>query len=321
MSSQRLRQTSRGERITKEELRINSLQLDAMDATARRMAIIALLTGIVLPLGDLWMSLTSYSYAKLHLFIIAPVAFLYFVPPRPLSDAHPGVQRFAYTMMFVVAVVAVVYCVSGWDQILYQTGVYTCSNTFMTLLHIPIEEWVWCVDHTFLAGLWVMSIWHSRPISQTSCSSHVGFRAVAAVACLAVAYYGYMLKIQDKSQFYIGLTLQHIFPILAIQFVMSGHIYFQCPHECLLGILGPSVYVIIVDVYAVVKGIWMSADEFTTGIKVFGIKMEYIVVYTLTSSMASQAMVGFIRLSEIYQAMRKKTGSPFKAAALALTWG
>ena len=292
-----------------------------MDDAARRMAIIALLTALVLPLGDLWMSLTSYSYAKLHLFIIAPVAFLYFVPPRPLSDAHPGVRRFSYTMMFIVAMVAVVYCVTGWDQILYQTGVYTCSNTFMTLLHIPIEEWVWCVDHTFLAGLWVMSIWRSRPVPLSSSSARVGFRAVAALACLAVAYCGYVLKIQDKSQFYIGLTLQHIFPILAIQIVMSGHIYLQCPRECLFGILGPSVYVIIVDVYAVVKGIWKSADEFTTGIEVFGIKVEYIVVYTLTSSMASQAMVGFIRIGEIYQALRKKTGSPIKAAALALTWG
>ena len=81
------------------------------------------------------------------------------------------------------------------------------------------------------------------------------------------------------------------------------------------------MYVIIVDVYAVVKGIWASADEYTTGVEVFGIKIEYIVVYTLTSSMASQAMVGFIRFGEIYQAMWKRTGSSIKAAALAFVWG
>ena len=268
------------------------------------------------------MSLTSYTYAKLHLFILAPVTFLYLVPPQPLSTAYPGVRRFAYTMMLIVSLVAVVYCVTGWDRILYQTGVYTCSNTFMILLSIPIEEWIWCVDHTILAGLWVMSIWQSRPVPQKRRSAHVGFRAAAALTCVAVAYYGYTLKIQDKSQFYLGLTLQHTFPILAIQFVMSGHIYLQCPRECILGVLGPSIYVIIVDVYAVIKGIWQSSDEFTTGIEVFGIKIEYILVYTLTSSLASQGIVGFIRFGEICHAVHKRTGASLvKSAALALVWG
>ena len=265
---------------------------------------------------------TSYTYAKLHLFVVAPAAFLYLIPPRPLSHAHPRVRQFGYTMMCIISVVAVVYCVTGWDRILYQTGVYTCSNTFMTLLHIPIEEWVWCVDHTLLAGLWVMSVWRSRPVSQTSRGARVIFRSLSAFACLAVAYYGYTLKIQDKSLFYLGLTLQHTFPILALQFVMGGHIYLQCPRECILGLLGPSLYVIAIDVYAVIKKIWESSDEFTSGMEVFGIKIEYIVVYTLTSSLASQGMVGVIRFAEIYQDIRKRTRhSMIKSAAMAFTWG
>ena len=296
--------------------------LVGMDPTLRRLAIIALLTAVVLPLGDLWMSLTSYSYAKLHLFILAPVTFLYVIPPRPLSTARPEVRQFGYTMMLIVSLIAVVYCVAGWDRILYQTGVYSCSNTFMTLLSIPIEEWVWCVDHTFLAGLWVMSIWISRPVPQTRRSARVGFRVAAALTCLAVSYYGYTIKIRDKSHFYLGLTLQHTFPILAIQFVMSGHIYLQCPRECILGVLGPSIYVIIIDVYAIIKGIWSSSDKFTTGLNVFGIKIEYIVVYTLTSLLASQALVGFIRFGEIYHDVRKRTGASLvKSVALTFIWG
>ena len=148
------------------------------------------------------------------------------------------------------------------------------------------------------------------------------FRFASALACLAVAYYGYTLKIHDKSLFYLGLTLQHIFPILALQFTVSGHIYLQCPRECILGLLGPSLYVILIDAYAVIKKIWESSDEFTSGVDIFGIKIEYIVVYTLTSSMASQGIVGFIRFGEIYQAIRKRTGySMVKSAALAFTWG
>ena len=293
-----------------------------MDTSPRRLAIIAVLIAIVLPLGHLWMSLTTYSYAKLHLFILAPVAFLYFVPPRPLSNAHPGVRQFGYTMMLIVSGVAVVYCVTGWDRELYQNGVYSCPNTFTTLLDIPLEEWVWCVDHTILAGLWVMSIWHSRPVPPTRGSARVAFRAAAALVCLAGAYCGYILKLQDKSLFYIGLTLQHTLPVLAIQFIMSGHIYLQCPRECILGIMGPSVYVIAVDVYAINKGIWQIGEEFTMGSYLLGIRVEYILIYTLTSALASQGILGFIRYAEIYQAVKKRTESSIiKSAALTFVWG
>ena len=78
-----------------------------------RLAIVAVLTAVVLQLGALWMYYTTYSYAKLHLFILAPLALLYLVPPRPLSNAHPGVRQSGYTIMLVLAVVAVVYCVAG----------------------------------------------------------------------------------------------------------------------------------------------------------------------------------------------------------------
>ena len=294
----------------------------SMDTTSRRLAIIAVLIAVILPLGVLWMSLTMYSYAKLHLFILAPVALLYLVPPRPLSNVHPGVRQFGYTMLLVLAVVAVVYCVAGWDRILYQTGVIICTNSYGHLLGIPYEEWFWCVDHTVLVCLWVMSIWQSRPVPQTRHSARVGFRIVSALVCLAVAYYGYILQGQGKSYFYLGLTLLHTFPIFALHFAASGHLYLQCPRECILGILVPSVYVIGVDTFAIYKGIWQISEEFTIGSHVLGIIIEHIVIYTLTTALASQSIIGFLRMTEIYQAIRKKTGPSIKAMALsAYSWG
>ena len=292
-----------------------------MDTTSRRLTIIAVLIAVILPLGDLWMSLTTYSYAKLHLFILAPLALLYLVPPRPLSNVHPGVRQFGYTMMLVLAVVAVVYCVAGWDRILYQTGVIICTNSYGRLFGVPYEEWFWCVDHTVLACLWVMSIWHSRPVPQTRRSGHIGFRVGSSLVCLALAYYGYILQGHGKKYFYLGLTLLHTFPIFALHFATVGHFYLQCPCECILGILVPSVYVIGVDTFAIYKGIWQVSEEFAIGSHVLGIRTEHIVIYTLTTALASQAMVGFLRTAETYQAIRKRTGSSIKSVALSYSRG
>ena len=272
------------------------------------------------------MSLTSYSYAKLHLFILAPSALLYFLPPRPLSNVKPGVRSAGYSFTVVLGVIALVYSVTGWDRILYQNGVISCSSSYGSLFYVPYEEWCWCIDHTMLVCLWVMSIWDSRPVPQTRGSSHFGFRIVSTLALLAVAYFGYILQGYGKEYFYIGLTLLHTFPILAIHFATIGHIYLQYPGQCFISVAVPSVYVLGIDTFAINKGIWSVTDEFTTGTFLFGIRMEHIVVYTLTTLLASQSVVGFLRCAEIYQAVQKRNSeerSTFKSVfqGIAFLWG
>ena len=292
-----------------------------MDPTHRRLAIIVLLTAIVLPLGDLWMSLTSYSYAKLHLFILAPVAFLYLIPPRPLNNAHPEVRRVGYAVTLILGIVAVVYSVAGWDRILYQAGVVLCSSSYGSLFSVPYEEWFWCVDHTALVCLWVMSIWKSHPVpTKTRESAHVGFRLVAMIAFLAMSYYGYILQNQGKNYFYLGLTFLYTFPIIALHFATVGHMYLQFAREYALGVVVPSVYVLVIDTYAIHKGIWRISNEFTTGIFVLGISLEHLLIYTLTTALASETMLAFLRFAEIYRAVQKESRASLISVALGI-WG
>ena len=285
-----------------------------------RLAIIAALTAVVFLLGNLWMCLTTYSYVKLHLFILAPAAFLYFVPPRPLSEAHPAVRRFGYISMLVLAIVAVTYSVAGWDHILFKAGVVSCPSSIGSLHDVPYEECFWCIDYTLLISLWVMSIWRSHPVSHIRGDPCVGFRAASTLVCLAIAYYGHILQGHEKNTFYLGVTLQHTFPILAVLFAATGHLYLQCPRECILGVV-PSFYAIAVDTLAIHNGIWQVSGDFISGKYVFGITIEHILIYTLTTAMASLPLVGFLRAAEIYQVLRKRTGSTLKALALVYVWG
>lgn len=111
-------------------------------------------------------------------------------------------------------------------------GSYTISNWCRILLllwkfivGVAYEEWFWCIDHNILACLWVMSIWYSHSVPQTRRTAHVGFRVASTLVCLAIAYYGYTLQGQGKNFFYLGLTFQHLLPILVVQFAFSGHTY------------------------------------------------------------------------------------------------
>ena len=132
-----------------------------------RLAITAVLTAVTWALGSLWMSYTSYTYAKLHLFLLVPLFLLMFLPPRPLSNAHPVVQYFGYGTTVILSVVAVVFSGLTWDTLLWKEGVlHIYTGTMGEIIGLPYEEAFWCVDHTFFAAFWVMSIWRSTPVTE-----------------------------------------------------------------------------------------------------------------------------------------------------------
>ena len=230
-------------------------------------------------------------------------------------------HRVGYAVTLILCIVAVVYSVAGWDRILYQAGVVFSASSYGSLFSVPYEEWFWCVDHTALVCLWVMSIWKSHPApTKTRESAHIGFRLVVTIACLAMAYYGYVLQNQGKNYFYLGLTFLYTFPIIALHFATVGHMYLQFSSEYLLGVVVPSMYVLIIDTYAIHKGIWQISDEFTTGIFVLGVSVEHLLIYTLTTALASETMLAFLRFAEIYRVVRKENGASLLTVALGI-WG
>ena len=203
-----------------------------------------------------------------------------------------------------------------------QTGVIHCSTSFGALFYVPYEEWLWCADHTMLVCLWVMTIWSSRPVQQKRGDSFVGFRIVSTLTFLVLALIGYIILSRNKNFFYIGLTLVFTCPIFALQFAKVGHIYLQYPREYIVGFIVPSVYVLAIDTLAMKKGIWSINPEFATGNYILGMPMEHMAIYTLTTALASQSMIGFLRNAEIYQTIPKdeKGASSIKSMATKI-WG
>ena len=184
-------------------------------------AIIAVLTAAAWFLGDLWMSQTKFTYARMHIFMFAPIVLLFLVPPGLLSKSNPTVRFVGYAIVALLCVVAVVFSVLTWDRELWSSGaVFICDTleSFGSILAVPYEEVVWCVDHTILVGFWVMSIWRAdRPVPKTPGSSLLGTRCAAAVACLAIGFYGYVLLGKELKYFYLGVQLVWILPNLAIE--------------------------------------------------------------------------------------------------------
>ena len=292
----------------------------------RQLTIIAVLTAASWLLGELWMSQTKYTYAGLHIFVLAPIGCLLLVPPGLLSKSNPTVRFVGHAIMVLLCVVAALYSVLTWDGVLFSKGVvYICDRleSFGSLLEVPYEEVVWCVDHTIIVGFWVMSIWRAdRPVPKTRGSSLLGFRCAAAVACLAIAYYGYILLGKEPKYFYLAVQLIWIFPVLGLQYFLGGHVFVPYAREYILGIVVPSAYIIGIDMWATYRNVWGVAEELVVGAAVSGLVFEQELVYVLTTTLAAHGAIAALRLTEIYLAIRPLVkGPPLKVFFLALLWG
>jgi len=292
----------------------------------RQLAIIAVLTAASWFLGELWMSQTKYTYAGLHIFVLAPIGCLFLVPPGLLSKSNPTVRFVVYVILVLLCVVAVLSSVLTWDGVLFSKGVvYICntSDSFGSVLDVPYEEVLWCVNHTLFVGFWVMSIWRAdRPVPKTRGSSLLGFRCATAVACLAIAYYGYMLLGKEPKYMYLAVQLMWIFPILGLQYFLGGHLYVPYVREYLLGIIIPYVYFSGVDKWAAYRNVWCLSDHYVVGAAISRMVFEQELLCVLTTTLVVHGVIAALRFTEIYLAIRPLVkGSLLKVFVLTLLWG
>ncbi len=278
---------------------------DWLAMSVHRLSIIGAVSAAGIVLAVLWMSATTHTYARLHLFIMIPALLLMFVPPLPLSNfPDPAMKNFPYIISILLLTFAFAFS-APWEYVLCSTGVLRFNEAAMfgTLAYIPYEEIFWWVDHSLLAAFWVMSIMPCKPVPKSG-NPHILFRVIGVLFSLGVMYYGYYLYDRNGPTFYMSVHLMFAFPVIAIQFLFCGHLLREYPREWILGILVPSLLTILTDRYALHMGIWEVDPVLSTGIDVYGFKLEHVLAYSLTTALAVQTVIPNLRSMQLYKARR-----------------
>ncbi len=290
--------------------------------TVHRLSIIGAVSAAGIVLVAMWMSATTHTYPRLHLFLMIPALLLMFVPPLPLSNfPDPTMKNFPYIISVVLIAFAFAFS-APWENFLGYMGVlhFNESAALGALGYIPYEEYFWWVDHSLLAAFWVMSIMPCKPVPKSG-NPHVLFRIIGVLFSLGMTYYGYYLYDSNGPTLYVSVTLMFIFPVFAIQFLVCGHLLRQYPREWLLGILVPSIHTILIDRYALHVGIWNISTELTTGIGAYGFILEHILAYSLTTALAVQTVIPNLRSMQLYKARRYTSRSVGEAIIRLYTLG
>jgi len=270
-------------------------------ASALRGQGLRVLAGLLLAAGLLLLAFRmELSYFRLHLFLLGPVIVLALVPPRPLQDAPRKLRRTGYLMVPVMILVVAAFS-TVWDNYVASWGVWTFDSHAMlgTAGFIPFEEYFWFIDHTLLVSFWVLSLWsvkQTRPMLSARPSRKPCL--VGAVLCLATAAAG-VVMIRFDPTFWLGVILAFMGPVSAYQWWSGGHFLLEQRREWLLGIAVPSLYLIGLDTWAIHEGVWAISEQFTTGVRILGVQIEQILIYSYTTTLVAQAFVAYLRRTEV----------------------
>jgi len=236
--------------------------------------------------------MTPETYLGFHLVFVLPVILLLAALTYARAAAIWG--RVPFFGLGIILVLAVVYT-TPWDNLLIEQGVWAYGDG-VTVAHIwaaPIGEYLFFVLQPILVALWLYNL---EIPTDGDLSLPIRTRLLGLFGGLSVGAVGVALLLAGPSTLYLGAILAWAGPILAIQWAFGWPHLIRARRAVAFGIGVPTVYLWIIDRYAIANGLWRISETYTVGIAPFGLPIEEAVFFLVTSVFIVQGLVLYLWL-------------------------
>lgn len=185
-----------------------------------------------------------------------------------------------------MVLIAVVYT-TPWDNYLVATGVWWYDRalvTGITLGWVPLEEYVFFVLQTIMAGLWLLFVSRHVRVS-TPFVARPGIR-VGAVALVGLGWLASVLVLLSgwMPGNYLSLELAWALPPIILQLAVGADILWHYRRLVALVIIPTTLYLSAMDVLAIGSGTWTISPDHTLGMLLpGGLPLEEAVFFLLTN--------------------------------------
>ncbi|HEX6271115.1 MAG TPA: lycopene cyclase domain-containing protein [Anaerolineales bacterium] len=213
---------------------------------------------------------------------------------KPMIDFSNG--RMVWIAIGIHSLLAVLYT-TPWDNYLVATGVWYYNPDLVTgilLGYVPIEEYIFFVLETLLAGLWWWFLARRIAIPSTPASSGRGgfspdkILVYLSTSLLAVVWLicTYLFFFGEAKWTYLSIMFFWALPPLAMQVLFGADILWHYRKLVLLAVLVPGTYLSLMDIVALGDTTWAISPAQTTGVLFFGIlPLEEVAFFFITNMM------------------------------------
>ena len=238
--------------------------------------------------------MTLETYLGIHIvFVLPPILAL-----AVLTYVRPSVDwgQVPFLGLFVILILALTYT-TPWDNMLIERGVWWYSDgvAMATVWAAPIGEYLFFVLQPILVALWLYNL----DIPTDGSLQIPGRTRLAGLAAgTAIGAFGVGLLLAGPSTLYFGAIVAWAGPILAIQWAFGWPHLVRARKAVALGVGVPTVYLWIVDWYAIANGLWTISTDYTVGLAPFGLPIEEAVFFLVTNVFIVQGLVLYLWLVE-----------------------
>lgn len=229
------------------------------------------------------------SYLAFHAVFTLPLLCLlwYLVPTYSTVRRRRG----AIGLSILVAI-AYAYT-TPWGSYMIQRGVWWYGDGVVTasLLSIPAGEYLFFAVQTLTVGFYLY--WRGFDPSYQSGDFARSPRIAGVIGGAVLFGGGLWMVVHQSSWLYLGGLLAWVGPVVALQWAVGGGYLVRKPRAWVEASLVPTVYLWIIDRWAIGRGLWVLSEQYTTGIAPFGLPIEEILFFVSAGVMTVTGLVLF----------------------------
>ncbi len=221
-----------------------------------------------------------------------------------------------------------------WDNYILAQKVwmYGPDRVMGVIGYVPIEEYAFFLIQTVFSGLWTLLVltrtlepksiktsaqeMTSKKDNSLSRSSLLSFanvndpqikwtKPLITLFLFGVFFYGVYALTEEKS-FYIGLILAWATPVVLLQFIIGGQHLLVNKKVFLICAMVPTLYLWLIDYFAIYDQIWLISDQYTLGLKLGVLPLEEMAFFLITNIMVVQGLLLFLIMRDTVKEVTKK---------------
>ena len=256
------------------------------------------------------------TYLQFHFIFILPAIVVVLI----FSLRSSALSRWFWIGLGAHVFMALVYT-TPWDNYLVKSGVwsYGSDRVLAVIGYVPIEEYLFFVLQSLLAGLMVAALSFlrkqtenylqaetqtpARQYQQRFSFSLQAFRwAVVCLMFTTVLCAVYVLVSSAKYEhlIYLGLILSWSLPVLTLHWAYDGLTLIKQWRWVLTSFIVPTLYLCFCDRFAIIHGIWSVSSKKSTGLFILALPIEEALFFLVTNMMITQGLILFLSAGEVF---------------------
>ena len=229
------------------------------------------------------------TYLGFHLVLTLPLLVLLWVL---IPDYEPTRRRRGAVGLTILVAIAYAYT-TPWGSYMIRRGVWWYGDGVVTasLLSIPAGEYLFFAIQTLTVGFYLY--WRGFDPRYEPGDFDLAPRIAGVVAGAALFGGGLWMVLQQDSWLYLGGLLAWVGPVVALQWAVGGGYLVRRPRAWIEAAVVPTIYLWVIDRWAIGQGLWVLSEQYTTGIAPFGLPIEEILFFLSAGVMTVTGLVLF----------------------------